>query len=113
MFPFLAHDHDDTDPKRARCFASAAEIARSFGGNAAVRLPAEGDSREGRAADNGGVARPFGSPLQSNDFDSTRRSNPRGTRSAVIVVASALLESLLRRPAAQAIQTWLFDSGTD
>src|SRR3954447_547992 len=109
MWSCLSHDNDDPDPECAGPVAPPAQVARCFGRHVPLRLSAGGNPRGGRAPDDRGAEASPGGSLPCHARRRARRCRPRRARSPVIVVdASALLEVLLRTPAAEAVETSLF-----
>src|SRR5271169_4475185 len=103
------HVHNDPNSKCAGCVASSSQITCGAGGHVALRLSVERASASDRAADARRVASAFGAPRWNDPFGGAGSGGPRRTRPPMIVVyASALLEALLRTPAASAVERWLF-----
>src|SRR5271165_5991492 len=112
MCSSLSHANHDPDPQCPRSPSPSPEGAGRARGQVAGRLFARRDRRGGRTPDGRGIARPPRRPVAGLSLAGARPRRTRGTRGAVIVVdASALLEVLLRTPAALGVERRLFESG--
>src|SRR5271165_487504 len=111
MLLCLSHAQDDPNPQRSGRASQTTQIARGARGTVALRIFADRNSRGRRAADGGGIARSAGDPQSIVAVAGAGACRARGTRFGVIVVdASALLEALLRTPAAPDVENRLFDA---